>query len=166
MASSRLAIGVFATSDWRSLQQRVALPVFQRMLLFGKTRLTDCLDRERVSFSASQLRNSHVKKLDNTSHTYEIDFADQNLWAEASTDLKMLIFFKRSCMLRKVYPLKCPNELYTLDRWLSRLQMTMWSQIAPQPENISPKGVCFSDLICIFAMSYQSFACFLFATLR
>ena len=79
MASSRLAIGVFATSDWRSLQQRVALPVFQRMLLFGKTRLTDCLDRERVSFSASQLRNSHVKKLDNTSHTYEIDFADQNL---------------------------------------------------------------------------------------
>ena len=42
-------------------------------------------------------------------------------------------------MLRKVYPLKCPNELYTLDRWLSRLQMTMWSQIAPQPENIFPK---------------------------
>ena len=78
MASSRLAIGVFATGDWRSLQQRVALPVFQRMLS-GKTRLTDCLDRERVSFSASQLRNSHVKKLDNTSHTYEIDFADQNL---------------------------------------------------------------------------------------
>ena len=26
-------------------------------------------------------------------------------------------------------------------------------------ENISPKGVSFSDLICIFAMSYQSFAC-------
>ena len=79
LAFSRPAIGVFATSDWRSLQQRVALPVFQRMLLSGKTRLTDCLDRERVSFSASQLRNSHVKKLDNTSHTYEIDFADQNL---------------------------------------------------------------------------------------
>ena len=79
MASSQLAIGVFATSDWRSLQQRVALPVFQRMLLFGKTRLTDCADRERVSFSASQLRNNYVKKLDNTSHTYEIDFADQNL---------------------------------------------------------------------------------------
>ena len=76
-----LAHGVIATGDWRSLQQRVALPVFQRMLLSGKTRLTDCLDRERVSFSfsASQLRNSHVKKLDNTSHTYEIDFADQNL---------------------------------------------------------------------------------------
>ena len=65
MASSRLAIGVFATSDWRSLQQRVALPVFQRMLLSGKTRLTDCSDRERVSFSASQLQNSHVKKLGN-----------------------------------------------------------------------------------------------------
>ena len=69
-------------------------------------------------------------------------------------------------MLRKVYPLKCPYELYTLDQGLSQLQKTMWSQIAPQPENISPKGVCFSDLICIFAMSYQSFACFLFATLR
>ena len=67
MASSRLAIGVFATSDWRSLQQRAALPVFQRMLLSGKTRLTDCSDRERVSFTASQLRNSHVKKLDNIS---------------------------------------------------------------------------------------------------
>ena len=26
-------------------------------------------------------------------------------------------------------------------------------------ENIPPKGVSFSDLICIFAMSYQSFAC-------
>ena len=45
--------------------------------------MEDCLYRERVSFSASQLWNSHVKKLDNTSHTYEIDFADQNLWAEA-----------------------------------------------------------------------------------
>ena len=65
MASSRLAIGVFATSDWRSLQQRVALPVFQRMLLSGKSRLKDCLYRERVSFLASQLRNSHVKKLGN-----------------------------------------------------------------------------------------------------
>ena len=79
LAFSRPAIGVFATSDWRSLQQRAALPVFQRMLLSSKTRLTDCSDRERVSFSVSQLRNSHVKKLDNTSHTYEIDFADQNL---------------------------------------------------------------------------------------
>ena len=79
MASSRLAIGVFATGDWRSLQQRAALPVFQRMLMSGKSRLEDCLYRERVSFSASQLRNSYVKKLDNTSHTYEIDFADQNL---------------------------------------------------------------------------------------
>ena len=29
-----------------------------------------------------------------------------------------------------------------------------------------PKGVSFSDLICIFAMLCQSFACFLFATLR
>ena len=27
-------------------------------------------------------------------------------------------------------------------------------------ENIPPKGVSFSDLICKFAMSYQSFACF------
>ncbi|WP_262281257.1 hypothetical protein, partial [Hallella absiana] len=26
-------------------------------------------------------------------------------------------------------------------------------------ENIPPKGESFSDLICIFAMSYQSFAC-------
>lgn len=33
-------------------------------------------------------------------------------------------------------------------------------------EYIPQKGVSFSDLICIFAMSYQSFACFLFATLR
>ena len=29
-----------------------------------------------------------------------------------------------------------------------------------------PKRVSFSDLICIFAMLCQSFACFLFATLR
>ena len=65
MTSSRLAIGVFATSDWRSLQQRAALPVFQQMLMSGKSRLEDCLYRERVSFSASQLRNSHVKKLGN-----------------------------------------------------------------------------------------------------
>ena len=79
MASSRPAIGVLSNSDWRSLQQRAALPVFQRMLLSGKSRLEDCLYRERVSFSASQLRNSYVKKLDNTLHTYEIDFADQNL---------------------------------------------------------------------------------------
>jgi hypothetical protein len=28
----------------------------------------------------------------------------------------------------------------------------MWSQIAPRPENIPPKGVSFSDLICIFDM--------------
>jgi len=83
LAFSPTEIGVFATSDWRSLQQRAALPVFQRMLMSGKSRLEDCLYRERVSFSASQLWNSHVKKLDNTSHTYEIDFADQNLWAEA-----------------------------------------------------------------------------------
>ena len=48
----------------------------------------------------------------------------------------------------------------------SRLEKTIWSQIAPWPEIIPPKGVSFSDLICIFAMSYQSFACFLFATLR
>ena len=33
-------------------------------------------------------------------------------------------------------------------------------------EYIPPKGVNFSDLICIFAVSYQSFACFLFATLK
>ena len=31
----------------------------------GKSRLKDCLYRERVSFLASQLRNSHVKKLGN-----------------------------------------------------------------------------------------------------
>ena len=30
----------------------------------------------------------------------------------------------------------------------------------------SSKGVCFSDLICIFAMSIVGFSCFLFATLR
>jgi len=33
-------------------------------------------------------------------------------------------------------------------------------------ENIPPKEVSFSDLICIFAMPYQSFACLFFATLR
>ena len=44
----------------------------------------------------------------------------------------------------------------------SRLQKTIWSQIAPWPENIPPKGVSFSDLICIFAMSYQSFCLFSF----
>lgn len=44
--------------------------------------------------------------------------------------------------------------------------MTLWSQIAPCPENIPPKGVCFSDLICIFAMPIVGFSCFLFATLR
>ena len=31
---------------------------------------------------------------------------------------------------------------------------------------IPPKGVSFSDFICIFAMSIVVFACFLFATLR
>ena len=31
----------------------------------------------------------------------------------------------------------------------------MWSQIAPRPDNIPPKGVSFSDLICIFAMSEE-----------
>lgn len=41
-----------------------------------------------------------------------------------------------------------------------------FQQIAPCPENIPPKGVCFSDLICIFAMSIVGFSCFLFATLR
>ena len=56
-------------------------------------------------------------------------------------------------MLRKVYPLKCPYELYTLDQGLSQLQKTMWSQIATRPENIPPKGVSFSDLIATFAMS-------------
>lgn len=44
--------------------------------------------------------------------------------------------------------------------------MTLWSQIAPCPENIPPKGVCFSDLICIFAMPIVGFSCFLFAKLR
>ena len=58
------------------------------------------------------------------------------------------------------------GPIYTLGRGLSRLQMTMWSQIAPWSENIPPKGVSFSDLICIFAMSIVRFACFLFATLR
>ena len=42
----------------------------------------------------------------------------------------------------------------------------MWSQIAPCPENIPPKGVSFSDLICIFAMFIVGFSCFLFAALR
>ena len=37
--------------------------------------------------------------------------------------------------------------------------MTMWSQIAPWSENIPPKGVSFSDLICIFAMSIVEFSC-------
>ena len=32
-------------------------------------------------------------------------------------------------------------------------------------ENIPPKGVSFSDLICTFTMLYQEFSCF-FATLR
>ena len=44
-------------------------------------------------------------------------------------------------------------------RQSSRLQKTMWSQIAPRPENIPPKGVSFSDLICIFAMSIVEFSC-------
>ena len=30
---------------------------------------------------------------------------------------------------------------------------------APRPENIPPKGVRFSDLICIFAMSIVRFSC-------
>ena len=58
------------------------------------------------------------------------------------------------------------GTIYTLDRGLSRLQKTMWSQIAPRPENIPPKGVGFSDFICIFAASSEFFACFIFATLR
>ena len=33
-------------------------------------------------------------------------------------------------------------------------------------EKIPPKGVRFSDFISIFAVSYKSFACFYFATLR
>ena len=78
-----------------------------------------------------------------------------------------------------IYSLKHWREVRSVgwnERWFikwvvkfwgwSRLQKTIWSQIAPWPENIPPKGVSFSDLICIFAMSYQSFACFLFATLR
>ena len=32
--------------------------------------------------------------------------------------------------------------------------------------NFFPKGVSFSDLICIFAVSIVGFSCFLFATLR
>ena len=45
---------------------------------------------------------------------------------------------------------------YLYDKWKynamwERCQATMWSQIAPRPENIPPKGVSFSDLICIFA---------------
>jgi len=35
----------------------------------------------------------------------------------------------------------------------------MWNQIAPRPENIPPKGVSFSGLICIFAMSIVEFSC-------
>ena len=58
------------------------------------------------------------------------------------------------------------RTIYTLNHGSSRLQMTLWSQIAPCPENIPPKGMCFSDLICIFAMSIVGFSCFLFATLR
>ena len=30
---------------------------------------------------------------------------------------------------------------------------------APRPENIPPKGVSFSDIICIFAMSIVGFSC-------
>ena len=49
------------------------------------------------------------------------------------------------------------GTIYTLDRGLSRLQKTMWSQIAPRPENIPPKGVGFSDFICIFAILKEVF---------
>ena len=58
------------------------------------------------------------------------------------------------------------RTIYTLDRGLSRLQKTMWSQVAPWSENIPPKGVSLSDLICIFAMSIVGFSCLFFATLR
>ena len=55
------------------------------------------------------------------------------------------------------------RTIYTLDWGSSRLQMTMWSRIAPWPKNIPknipPKGVSFSDLICIFAMSIVEFSC-------
>jgi hypothetical protein len=39
-----------------------------------------------------------------------------------------------------------------------RLQMAMWSQMVSRPENISPKGVFFSDLICNFAMPVVGFS--------
>ena len=74
-----------------------------------------------------------------TSHTCEIDFADQNLWAEAIYWPQNAYFFQTELHVEEGVSVKVSNELYTLDRWLSRLQMTMWSQIAPQPENIFPK---------------------------
>ena len=38
--------------------------------------------------------------------------------------------------------------------------LSMWSQIAPCPDNIPQRGVSFSDLICIFAMPIVGFSCF------
>ena len=43
-----------------------------------------------------------------------------------------------------------------------QLQMAIWSQMASWPENIPPKGVGFSDLICTFAIPVVGF--FFFAT--
>ena len=84
------------------------------MLMSGKSRLEDCLYRERVSFSASQLRNSHVKKLDNTSHTYEIDFADQNFWAEAIYWPQNVYFFQTELHAEEGVSVKVSQWIYLL----------------------------------------------------
>ena len=47
------------------------------------------------------------------------------------------------------------NYAFTL-QWLSRLQNTIWSQIAPWPEKNPPKGVSFSDFIPLDGQYYES----------
>ena len=50
--------------------------------------------------------------------------------------------------------------------YVFRLQITKWSPNCAMTQNVPPKGVSFSDLICIFAMSYQSFACLFLITTK
>ena len=84
--------------------------------------------------------------------------------------IRNLTFQRPSCVYTSSHYWICSDDLswftlpfhgtiYTLDRGSSRLQMTMWSQITPWQKNIPPKGVSFSDIICIFAMSIVEFSC-------
>ena len=56
------------------------------------------------------------------------------------------------------------------DRSNPKVESIVWDKRASNCsiiENIPPKGVSFSDFICIFAMSFIEFSClFFFATLR